>query len=515
MKQKYKSIKVVLILLVLLTLSGCNDSIIINDFNVDSKLYNEQQYFMPKQVVKFSVDIQNNNSGELNYKWTANGGQFLEQGKAEVNYKTPNIPGDYNLFLTVSNNSGEQINHQFSFTVKGNYPDKVSLLNVSTTSVNSGIKIDWTEYPKDDFYTYKILRSNNHFIGADAEVVASINNQKRSSYIDYDIKAKEVYSYQVMVINNDGYLSVSNEKMIKTLPEQIKKIDLPEELSDLVVSSTKSKLYINSSDQKNLLVVDLDSYQIETKLDLDIKVEKMLVDQKNDFLFMLGANNTLLRVNLSDYSQTKFDFKTKLKDISLTEDYLYLATTGEYNLIKFNIKENKIVDKFAVAADNNLINPSQIDNLAGQYLFIDKVFGGSLIYQLENLTKPIANFDIGIVKKSIFSKLGKQNYLYVANTHHPLQVYSEVDPGEFSLKNKFEEISTPVDFAIDHQQKRIFAAVDKTIYIYSLEGDELLDKIKLPSYINRLAWNQKQKELYLLTSKINGENYNLMIANFN
>ncbi|MBM7555818.1 fibronectin type III domain-containing protein [Halanaerobacter jeridensis] len=514
MKRNYKLLaKFILLSLMLLVVSGCNQSLVINDFNVDSEQYNKEGHFLPKRLVKFSVNVKNDQGRDLDYKWTANGGQILEKNKSQINYLTPNLPGDYTLFLTIKDQSGEQIQHEFSFNVKGDYPPQVSLDDLTTSSLKSGIKVTWSKYPKDDFYTYKILRSNNNFIDGQADVIATINNQSQNSYVDYNINPKQVYSYQVMVINNSGYLSISNEKMIETLPQRITKVDLQGQLSDIVIDETRSKLYLNNAQQNKLLILDAESQKVEKKVNWDFAVEKLFLGEQNNYLFALAKNKkTLLRLDLEDFSQQQFSFAKSIKDISLTAEKMYVAVSGEYNLIKFDIEEGKIIERLKVTHNNNVINASQIDILDEEYLFIDKVFGESLIYILDNLQQPISKFDIGIVKNSMFCEINGESCLYVANTHHPLQVYSGIKSGKASLKNKFDKISTPKDFAVDEEQRRIFAAVDKMIYIYSLDNNQLLNKIKLDHYINRLAWNQQQNKLYLLTSEINQSNYNLMIA---
>ena len=515
MGQKYKKlVKPGLLLLILLLLSGCNNSLVIRDFKINSPQYKQKGHFLPKRRVGVSVEVDSIKDETLDYTWTANGGQILAQNGAEITYLTPNVPGKYKMFLTVKNKSGDQIQHEFSFAVKGNYPAKVSLDDLKTTSVKSGIKLAWSQYSKDDFYTYKILRSNNNFIDSEAKVIATINDKEQSSYVDTKIEAKEVYSYQIMVINKAGYLSISNEKMIETLPQEITKISLQGELSDLVVGGAESELYLNNKAENKLLILDSATQELKKEIKWEFGVNKLFLNKANNYLFALGTNKkTLLRLDLNNYTQQEYSFAAEIKDISLVKDEIYLALGGEHNLVKFDITDGLIKERLKVTHNGILVNPSQIDILADQYLFLDKVFGESLVYHLTNLTDPISQFDIGIVKNSTFCKIGDEDCLYVANTHHPLQVYAGVKSGQVKLKKKFDEISTPKDFAIDEERKRIFAAVDKKIYIYSLEHNQLLNKIQLDSYVKRLAWGQNEDKLYLLTSQINQQNYNLMIAN--
>ncbi|MGM0370466.1 MAG: hypothetical protein ACQEP9_08595 [Bacillota bacterium] len=512
MKRKYTLVKIVLMILIILVLTGCNESLLINDFSIDSATYKEEEYFLAKREVGFSVDIKNPSGGNLDYKWTANGGRFLaDSNTANPKYLTPNLPGEYSIFLTVTNQRGQKINHQFSFTVKGDYPDEVSLDELSTTSVKSGVKIDWSTYSGDDFYNYKILRSNNNFIDSQAEVIATITDKSKSSYTDFNIKDKEVYSYQIMVINESGYLSVSNEKMIETLAQQVTEINLEEQLSDLVISATRSELYI-SNQQEELLVFDTSTSQVKQKINLGIKAEKMLLDETERYLFVLGLDQKeLLRIDLADFSQKKFSFANEIKDISWGQEDLYLTVAGESNLIRFDVEEEQVVEKFKVSHNDNLVAASRLNISDSDYLFIDKNLGESLIYELDDLTKPIVKFDIGIVKNSIFTEVNDQTSLYVANTHHPLQLYSGIKSGDITLENKFDEIATPTDFIIDQHEERIFVATDKKIYIYSTIDNKLLDKIELQNYIRRLAWDAKQEKLYLLTAELNEQNHNLLI----
>ncbi|MGM0501373.1 MAG: hypothetical protein ACQERJ_02485 [Bacillota bacterium] len=509
MEFKNIAIKLVFLFLTIIVLSACNNSLLIKKFNIDSKTYQQQEYFLPKRTVNFSVEIENNTDEELDYKWTATGGEFLKKNQNQVKYKTPNLPGEYDLFLTVTNNSGEQINHQFSFQVKGDYPSEVSLTDISTSSLESGVELNWSQYQEDDFHTYKILRSSNHFIDSKAQVVGTITDKNQTSYVDHDIKPQQEYSYQIMVINREGYLSVSNEKMINTLGPKIKKTEIQGQFSDIVRDGSRSKLYLNDVEQQRLLVIDSNSQQVEQKIDLDNKIEKMFLGEQQEYLWLLGAQGKkLIKIDLEDFSEQQFDFNQEIKDISLTANQVYAAVAGEYNLIEFDIGAEEITNKYKITDDDSLVDPSQIGVLEGQYLFIDKVFGESLIYQLSDLTEPITKFDIGIVKNSIFYKTKDETLLYVANTHNPLQVYGGVKSGKIYLKNKFDKLGTPNDMVIDHAGEQIFIAVDKTIYIYSIPDNELLDKIKLQRHVNQLVWDQKQ--LYLLTSQINGENHNLM-----
>jgi hypothetical protein len=513
MGRKYILAKFVLLLLIILVFTGCNDSLIINDFSVDSATFKQEDYFLAKRKVGFSVDIKNPSGGNLDYKWTANGGRFLtDNNTANPKYLTPNLPGEYSIFLTVTNQRGQKINHQFSFTVKGDYPDEVSLNELSTNSVKSGIRIDWSTYPGDDFYNYKILRSNNNFIDSQAEVVATITDKSKSSYTDFNIRDKEVYSYQIMVINKSGYLSVSNEKMIETLAQQVTEINLKEQLSDLVISSTRSELYI-SNQQEKLLVFDTATSQLKQEIDLAINAEKMLLDKRERYLFILGSEKKeLLWLDLDDFSQNKFSFATEIKDISWGQEDLYLSVAGDFNLIRFDVEEKQVVNKFKVSHNDNLVAASRLNISDSDYLFIDKNLGESLIYELDDLTKPTVKFDIGIVKNSVFTEVNDQTYLYVANTHHPLQLYAGINSGDITLKNKFDTIATPTDFIIDQEDNRIFVTTDKTVYIYSMIDNKLLDQIKLQNYIKRLAWDAKQEKLYLLTAKLNEPNHNLLIV---
>ncbi|WP_018247398.1 PKD domain-containing protein [Orenia marismortui] len=509
--------KLLIILLVLIFILGCRDPLVVGDFIVDSEFYHQRGYLIGNSRVKFKIKLAQNFSQNIRYQWTTNGGQFLSQDGNEAVYYSPQTPGDYNINVVISDKLGNQSTYNFPFSVKGAYPERVVLKEITTKSVESGIKIEWSKYLENDFYAYKIFRSKNTYIDDKPQVIAEIDSQGQHSYIDYEVDPSQVYTYQIMVINRYGYFSLSNEKVLKTWQAGVKEIETRNLLSDILTDPIRPKVYVSDMSNNKLLVLDSNKEKIIKEIKLSISPKKMFLSKDNNFLFLISSKSkNLLQVNLNNYTKKSHFFNNQIKDITISDNYIYLNTEGAYNLIKFNILTGKVEGKFKLRRREELVNGEDIKAIGDEYLVVDEIFGDVLLYELNDFDQPIKNLAIDSIQSIVGLKVNDNYYLYNINEYldyvKEFVLKANLD---LKLKNTFVTQAYPKDFYIDEIEKLLFIISDnKTISIFSTEDYNLKNNIKFKNYLHHIAVDNKKKKIYLITSSIKSTENNIVVVNY-
>lgn len=515
MKKVQKPVFLGFILLVLIVglFLGCDKSVVVKDLQVKSDFYQEHGHFLGNNEVKFKVDLANFRKDNLAFYWQANGGRFLSQGDSEVTYLTPKLPGNYNLQLQIKEGKKTLTTFNFSFTVEGDYPETVILKEVKNTSFSSGVELNWSQYAADDFYGYKILRSNNFYIDDQAEVIASIDDKSKTSYSDHDISPGQVYTYQVMVTNDRGYVSASNEEQIEVLPREMKKIEVKDRLSKIKINSEISRGYVGNLEQRKLMILDTKKDKIIKNLELAVAPEILKFSQGQDYLFVAEAETSiLLKIDLNTLEIKKYNLESPIIDLTVGSNYLYALTSGSQNLLKFNIRQ-ETVEKLSLKAGQESISGSKLQLIDGQHLLVDEVFGPALIYRLDSLATPVGDFDLGTIEDIAVHQIKNEQYLYVGSSKNQgIQSLKKQDSGELKKVGEFDTSFPVVEFAIDEEKELLIAGYEaKEISIFSLTNYSLLHKIKLKNYVFHLALAPQQNKLYLLTANIDRTNCQLIV----
>lgn len=494
---------------------GCDKSVVVKDLQVKSDFYQEHGHFLGNNKVKFEVDLANFREDNLAFYWQANGGRFLSQGNSEVTYLTPKLPGNYNLQLEIKEGKKTLTTFNFSFKVEGDYPEQVTLKKVINTSFASGVKLNWSRYDADGFYGYKILRSSNFYIDDQAEVIASIDDKSKTSYSDHDISPGQVYTYQVMVTNDRGYVSASNEEQVEVLPRGMKKINIKDKLSKIKINPETSRGYIGNLEQRKLMILDVNTDKIIKKLELAVAPEILKFSSDQNYLFVAEAETSILvKVNLNTLEMKKYNLEAPIIDLTVGNDYLYALTLGPKNLLRFNIKQ-EIVKKMSLQRSNQVISGNKLELIDSQHLLVDEVFGSALIYRVNNLSTPIGNFDLGTIEDIAIHHINDEQYLYVGSSKSQgVQSLKKIDTGELKKAGTFDTSFPAVEFAIDEKKELLIAGYEaKEISIFSLANYSLLHKIKLNNYVFNLAFAPQQDKVYLLTADIDRTNCQLIVVN--
>ena len=501
------------IITILVFLSGCRDELAITDFQVDSETYQQEGYFIGNDKVEFNVELAVDDD-EYNYHWTANGGRFLSQGESSVEYITPRAPGDYNIRLIIKDNNDNELTYNFSFLVKGNYPEVVDLVKANNTTFDEGVDLEWTAALEDDFYSYQILRSNNLYIDDSAEVIKEIYDSEEISYTDYDIEPNERYSYQIMVTNNDGYLSVSNEELVDILAPGIQEIEIAYNLSDLIVDNQREQAYILKNQYNKLLVLDLNTLEIIAEKELNSGARDLLLTEDKKYLFIINeGDNTISRVELDSLSYENFDFALETLDLSLDEQYLYLLTEEQENNIKKIDVETMELEKEYSIESALFTSFRKLEVFAGRYVLLDEIFGDSIIYDLEEEVVIDSYFTGPIKKATIFSiEDGYKIFLANRNFAHIKVFNFNQSSRSFEKEGIIDTREYPDDFVINEAEDLILATYDRReIAVFSNDDYRLLDTINLRNYAYDIDLFFANNQVYTLTSNLSRSKANLTI----
>ncbi|MCK8827577.1 hypothetical protein MWH25_07455 [Natroniella acetigena] len=513
MKLNYNKFIIPFFLLLILSLTGCREELIVEEFNVDSEHYYETGRLLGNSKVDF--DIKLSQEADLNYHWTANGGNFLSQTDNQATYRVPTAPGDYRITVFIQDDQGNETTYNFSFAVEGDYPEQVLLNEVKNDSVVEGVKLNWSTYLEDDFFTYQILRSNNFYIDNNAEVIAEIDDQVETYYLDQDVAPNQIYTYQVMVINEQGYLSVSNEELIEILDKGIREVALGKRVSDLVFDELRSQLYLLDQQENQLLIFDTQEDEITEEIEVGPNPKHLKLSKDNTYLFLVTeGNNSLVQVDLEQLKVSNYNFKQEIKDITLGTDYLYLKVDDEANLLQFNIREARVEDSYQLKNGRAVVTGEKIELVGEEQLLIDAYFTETFIYDLSEISNPIRKLRTGIIDDLEIHNDAEEKDIYIASSQFDyVQSFVLNQAGEVELVRKFKTAGYPRGIAVAQEAGWLFIAYNDTeVSLFSLDTHSLLDKIDLRDYAYDLVFDSNQNKLYILTSSINQREYRLVIV---
>ncbi|GAB6138466.1 YncE family protein [Halanaerobaculum tunisiense] len=497
-----------------LALTSCNQQVTVKNLQVNSDFYQQTGHLLGNSQVELEVELEKQLNQDLTYYWKASGGKFLTQGERKVTYSTPKYPGNYNLKLVIKQGNQVLTTFNYPFTVKGDYPQQVKLKRVTSNSLESGVKLNWSRYQEEDFYGYKILRSDNYYVDDKAEVVANINQEQQNYYVDQEIEPDQTYTYQIMVTNNRGYLSASNEQTVQVLPQGIDRIPVEGNLSDIMLAPERAKGYLTVKNRQQLLVLDIKQGKISNSWGLELVPEKMVLDSKAGYLYLLGVKgDNLVRINLDSGSQRKYDFDSQIKDLAVSQEDVYLLTTGEKNLLQFDSEQGEIKHRFSIRQEFKLVKGQQIKILANRYLLVDKIFGAAFIYDLTDLTKPLTSLELGTLADSeLITGANKHQLLIADKSKQVIKSYLIDQDQQLREQKEIVVDSYPQNLTIEEKTNSLFVTYDsQEVTVFSLQDYKLQTKIKVDNYVYDLAIDRSQPKLYLITGDITQTDNNLTV----
>ena len=81
-----------------------------------------QNQSYPGGTVNLQSVVSDPNGDMINFKWTATGGEFVENGRANTTWRAPKDFGDYEIKLTVDDGKGGTAQSTVQIKVSANHP---------------------------------------------------------------------------------------------------------------------------------------------------------------------------------------------------------------------------------------------------------------------------------------------------------------------------------------------------------------------------------------------------------
>ena len=94
-----------------------------------------QNQSYPGGTVNLQSVVSDPNGDMINFKWTATGGEFVENGRANTTWRAPKDFGDYEIKLTVDDGKGQMAQSTVQITVSANHPPTITSLTAEPTAL--------------------------------------------------------------------------------------------------------------------------------------------------------------------------------------------------------------------------------------------------------------------------------------------------------------------------------------------------------------------------------------------
>jgi len=124
----------------------------------------------------------------------------------ELLHQFPDIPAVNDVRVRIKKLEGELANYQ-----RFNAPPAAPTL-IKTNKIADGVvEVQWSPSWENDFYSYKLLRSETSGMAASSQVVAELFDSKRVSFQDKNLDDKKAYYYKLYVYDKGGLSAESAE----------------------------------------------------------------------------------------------------------------------------------------------------------------------------------------------------------------------------------------------------------------------------------------------------------------
>ena len=106
-----------------------------------------QNQTYPGGTVNLQSVVSDPNGDIINYKWTATGGAFVENGRANTTWRAPKDFGNYEIKLTVDDGKGGTAQSTVPITVSANHPPAITSLTADPAALQFASTTTLTALP--------------------------------------------------------------------------------------------------------------------------------------------------------------------------------------------------------------------------------------------------------------------------------------------------------------------------------------------------------------------------------
>lgn len=227
-----------------------------------------QNQSYPGGTVNLQSVVSDPNGDSINFKWTATGGEFVENGRANTTWRAPKEFGSYEIKLTVDDGKGGTAQSTAQITVSANHAPTISGLTAEPPALQFASRTTLTCVASDqdgDPVQYK-WEAREGTLSGEGNRVSWTSPSKGGNY-------------SVFVIASDGKGAETRQEIVIPVaaPSGLQTFNLVPRESGTVTSEgdRDSSIFKAGDDEKNIGYRAFFSYNIFPLMGMDIKQAKL------------------------------------------------------------------------------------------------------------------------------------------------------------------------------------------------------------------------------------------------
>ena len=227
-----------------------------------------QNQSYPGGTVNLQSVVSDPNGDMINFKWTATGGEFVENGRANTTWRAPKDFGDYEIKLTVDDGKGQMAQSTVQITVSANHPPTITSLTAEPTALQYASRTTLTCVASDqdgDPVQYK-WEARDGTLSGEGNRVSWTSPSKGGNY-------------SVFVTASDGKGAETKQEIVVPVaaPSGVQTFNMLPKESGTVTSEgdRDNSMFKAGDDEKNIGYRAFFSYNIFPLMGMDIKQARL------------------------------------------------------------------------------------------------------------------------------------------------------------------------------------------------------------------------------------------------
>ena len=227
-----------------------------------------QNQTYPGGSVNLQSVVSDPNGDMINFKWTATGGEFVENGRANTTWRAPKDNGDYEIKLTVDDGKGQSAQSTSQIKVSANHPPTITSLTADPPALQFASRTTLTCIASDqdgDAVQYK-WEARDGALSGEGNRVSWTSPSKGGSY-------------SLFVIASDGKGAESRQEIVIPVaaPSGVQTFNLLPKESGTVTSEgdRDNSMFKAGDDEKNIGYRAFFSFNIFPLSGMEIKQARL------------------------------------------------------------------------------------------------------------------------------------------------------------------------------------------------------------------------------------------------
>ena len=227
-----------------------------------------QNQTYPGGTVNLQSVVSDANMDIINFKWTATGGEFIENGRANTTWRAPKDFGNYEVKLTVDDGKGGTAQSTAQITVSANHPPTITSLTADPAALQFASRTTLTCIASDqdgDSVQYS-WQATNGTLSGEGNKVSWTSPSKGGNY-------------SVFVVAGDGKGAETRQEIVIPVaaPSGVQTFTMIPKESGTVTSDgdRDNTIFKAGDDEKNIGYRAFFSYNIFPLLGMDIKQARL------------------------------------------------------------------------------------------------------------------------------------------------------------------------------------------------------------------------------------------------